>query len=465
MKLRKIYFLVLGVLLSACVADRDNEGVTPDGESVGTPSLKCSTMAADPLATPSPDNTALTVAWTNGNISGHTVLALSPDKNFQNSYTESFDLAVKERQFTFRELNDIIMSRLGMEAGIQAPLYIQVSALVGEAVAMSNVATVLVTPGTVINPAALSCSTSEAVLTSSTPDRLALSLSWTKNGSGVSNSIEMATTQEFYMPYSEKVGDGVHDRQYTYGRLNDILVNSLGMTPGEQGHLYIRIVSSYATAAAASNVVTVAVTPEAEATVADVRKLYMCGITSADPWIFDAEIYLVQYNTYSNSYAGVQYADSQWGYKLYPEFGNWDYAYTRASGDAMSGTLMLGTEGNLYAPPAGNLYLFDVSLGNYTYNLTAVNSVSYTGIGDDWNLHPMSQPDRDKPIYTATVTVTKPTTYRWQIIINQDWNLKFCATNGTLRLYDEGNADEQTANGTYTLTVNLASCTYTLTKQ
>ena len=458
MKLKNL--LVLATFAAALASCSLN--IEPDDSAVGAPQLRVSSLSTDPAAAPALDNIALTVTWSNETAGAANILEISPVTTFDKVYSENFAPGIEKREFTFRELNDILMGQLGMEAGLESPVYLRIIATLNGSTAYSGTAKVTVTPGTIINPARLSCSTTSVALIESKPDRLAISLSWSKNGAGVENAIEMSSEPEFLEPYSEQVGVGVHDRQYTYGQLNDILCNSLGMKADEAANLYVRIVSSYETAAVKSNTLTIEVTPKASVEQSDVKKLYLCGISAADPWNFDD--YLVQYNSIDNSYGGVHYVESAWGYKLYPEIDNWDYCYTRSSGDAMSGTLMLGNQNsaNMYKPDPGMLYLFDISLGGFKYKLTKVTSASYTGFNDDWSLKKMTQPDPNKPIYTATVTVTKPIKYRWQVVINNDWSLKFCASHGYMLLYDEGDADEEIPNGTYTLTVDLGTCTYTL---
>lgn len=458
-KLSKVFSVVTALLIffGACTLDK---GDGPTG-TLSAPKLSYA-LKNEATASPSPDNTALTLLWSNPTGGGSNIVEMCADSLFKMPYTDNIASGVSSCQFTFRELNDILIGNLGLKEGVQTQFFIRVAFVLGNATAYSNICAVTVTPGSILLPAELTCSTTEVILTKTTPERLAFSLSWTKNGAGVKNAVEFSTESNFLMPYSETIPDDSHDRQYTYGRLNKILCDSLGMESGVDATLYIRIVSSFATTAAYSNTIAIAVTPNASSPDTNVKKLYVCGISAADPWNF--EDYLVQYNASTNSYAAIHYVQSQWGYKLYPELDNWDYCYTRSTGDAMSGTLMLGngSSANMYKPEPGRLYLFDVSLGEYTYRLTPVSVVSFTGFNDDWNLHSMSQPDSTRPVYTARVTITRPTTYRWQIVVNNDWNLKFCASNGYLFLYDEGDAEDTIPNGTYTLTVNLATCTYTL---
>lgn len=451
----KIKYLALLLLaLTACTAERTGEDV------MKTPRL--SVRSVESSEAPSAESTALTLQWEADN-SLEINVEFSPIASFEGPaiYTQKMPSGAGELQLTYRELNDILLGALGMEAGIEAPLYIRLIAQSGALTAVSNTAKVAVTPGALFSAPMLTCSTAELLLVKNYPERLAMSLSWTKNGAEVENAIEFSTNQDFLLPYTERVDSGIHDRQYTYGELNSILCDSLMMEADVAAPLYIRIVSSFETAAAYSNTVTINVTPNATAPYTGPEKLYVAGASAADPWNFDD--YLLQYNASTMSYGGVLNVDSKWGYKFYPQIDNWDYCYTRSSGDAMSGKLMLGSQssGNVPAPTPG-VYLFDVSLGNFTYQLVKVESAYYTGFNDSWSLQKMTQSADNPTVYTATVTITKPTPYRWQVVINGEWAYKLCASNGHLLLYDEGNADEEIANGTYKLTVNLAEGTYTL---
>ena len=136
-----------------------------------------------------------------------------------------------------------------------------------------------------------------------------------------------------------------------------------------------------------------------------------------------------------------------------------------AGGNGYEGSLQVGGEGNIYAPDAG-LYLFDISLSNMTYRLTSVTKVSYTGLNDDWNLYEMTATDTPC-VYTAQVTKSANTPWGVKIVLNDNWDLYFGGngTPGELALYRDGfEGDNDLANGTYTLTVDLAKGTYSYSK-
>ena len=455
------FALIAVVAISSCTdtfSRNDLSVISP----ADAPRLKVA-AAGELSSRPSSDDIALTISWSNGSQGLSYSIEMSADKSFGSLvsfYSEQLPVTAEKRQYTYHELNDILLEPLGMLSGVKSTLYIRIAAKNKSTEVFSNTVAVTVTPGAVISAPALTCSTKRIVLTSSSPDRLALSLSWTKNGSGVENTIEMCTDRLFLQPYSESVADGIHDMQYTYGRLNDILINSLGMKSDQPDSLFVRVVSSFASVAVASNIAAVAVTPDASDMDMEAIKLYVCGTTQSEDWTFDR--YLVQYDSSTDSYAGAHYIDSRWGYRFYPYAGNWDYCYSYASGTALGGSLRQFGSANVPKPTPG-LYFMNVSLGNFNYSLTEITSVTFTGFNDDWTLTPMVQDAQNPTVFTGKVNVTKPNPYRWQIVINNDWNTKLCANRGLLLLYDEGPATEEIPFGAYNLTVDLGTCTYTLT--
>ena len=191
-------------------------------------------------------------------------------------------------------------------------------------------------------------------------------------------------------------------------------------------------------------------------------RLYLSGVYG--DWTFDWYVNL--YNEDELCYGAVLPVNSEWGYRIYKEIDGWDDYYTMvAGGNGYEGSLQVGGEGNIYAPDAG-LYLFDISLSNMTYRLTSVTKVSYTGLNDDWNLYEMTATDTPC-VYTAQVTKSANTPWGVKIVLNDNWDLYFGGngTPGELALYRDGfEGDNDLANGTYTLTVDLAKGTYSYSK-
>jgi hypothetical protein len=177
-------------------------------------------------------------------------------------------------------------------------------------------------------------------------------------------------------------------------------------------------------------------------------------------WNFDQSLPLIDEDNLA--YAGVCNINSQWGYRFYPEKDSWSGAYGLDSGDEYSGTLVQA-DNNITAPGAG-VYLVEVSLSALTYSLTAVESVSITGIGDDWNLYPL-QATSEAGVYTIGYEVTANTPWGFQIILNGDWGKKFGGTLDKM-LYQGGNIalDDSYIGSTWTFTVDLCKGTISITK-
>ncbi len=188
--------------------------------------------------------------------------------------------------------------------------------------------------------------------------------------------------------------------------------------------------------------------------------LYMSGIDdgiNGGNWTFDN--YLTLYNADERSYAGAVNVNSLWGYQFYTEKDNWSSNYTMAGGDAASGSLKEGGSDNIAAPEAG-LYVMNVSLSKLTYILTKVETVSYSGLNDDWGVYAMTATETPG-IYTADVQKTAPTPWGVKILINGSWEVCFGGGDGVLRYGHDGfKGDDDFANGTLVLTVDLCKGTY-----
>jgi hypothetical protein len=178
-------------------------------------------------------------------------------------------------------------------------------------------------------------------------------------------------------------------------------------------------------------------------------------------WNFDQWIPLT--NEDDLTYAGVCQINSLWGYRLYPEKDNWDGAYGCDWGDAAAGGLVQGTENNIPGADPG-LYLLEASLSAMTYQTTAVESVSITGIGDNWDLLPLQATD-EAGVYTIDLEVTASTPWGYQIILNGNWDMKFGGTADQL-IYKGDNIalDDSYIGSTWTFTVNLCKGTITISE-
>lgn len=186
--------------------------------------------------------------------------------------------------------------------------------------------------------------------------------------------------------------------------------------------------------------------------------IYLSGIQPT--WDFNS--YLKLYNEDYLNYGGAHMVDSQWGYKIYKEADDWNNFWSMVDGGtAFSGNLEYCGGNNIAAPDAG-FYLFDVNLSGLTYTVTPITKVSYTGINDDWTLREMTATGTPGE-YTVQFEKTANTPWGVKIILNDDWGLYFGGNGqaGELVLYHDGfEGDNDLANGTHTLTVNLSTGTY-----
>ena len=108
--------------------------------------------------------------------------------------------------------------------------------------------------------------------------------------------------------------------------------------------------------------------PEAE------PRLYFSGVINWDGF----DDYISLYDEGSLSYGGAHWIDSEWGYRAYPQ-ADWTTAYKAAEGASpLSGSLILAeSDGNIPAPEKG-LYVMDFNMKELTYQLTKVETVTFT---------------------------------------------------------------------------------------
>lgn len=194
--------------------------------------------------------------------------------------------------------------------------------------------------------------------------------------------------------------------------------------------------------------------------------LYLTGISEGEnSWDFTK--FLRLYNETTLTYAGFAPVNSAWGYNV--SFANdWSGMMGLDEGTAEAGSIIAKDAThttNIPAPEAGStgLAFFDFCMSALTYNTLPVNSVSYTGFNDDWNITPLAATSTEG-VFTAEVTITATTSYGAQILINDNWEYKFGGTDGVLKRLggEAGNIEFTETSGTYTLTVDLINSTYTI---
>lgn len=196
--------------------------------------------------------------------------------------------------------------------------------------------------------------------------------------------------------------------------------------------------------------------PEAE------PRLYFSGVINWDGF----DDYISLYDEGTLSYGGAHWVDSEWGYRAYPQ-PDWATAYKAAEGATpLSGSLILAeSDGNIPAPEKG-LYVMDFNMKELTYQLTKVETVTFTGLNDDWSEHRMVQSVDNPEVFTAEFVKEKETPWGVKVLINNDWSLFFGGGNGSLILghsdatsgFDGDNA--LTVGETYILRVDLGTQTY-----
>jgi hypothetical protein len=194
-------------------------------------------------------------------------------------------------------------------------------------------------------------------------------------------------------------------------------------------------------------------------------RLYFSGIMNWDGF----DDYLSLYDEETLAYGGAHWFDSEWGYRAYTQ-PDWAVAYKAGDGaTATAGSLKpASTEGNIPAPERG-LYVMDFRLKTLTYQLTKVETVTFTGLNDDWSEHPMVQSSDNPEVFSAEFVKEKVTPWGVKILINHDWGLFFGGGDGKLRL---GHSDATTGfdgdntlsvGHSYILTVDLGTQTYSYT--
>ncbi len=193
-------------------------------------------------------------------------------------------------------------------------------------------------------------------------------------------------------------------------------------------------------------------------------RLYFSGVVNWDGF----DDYISLYDEANLCYGGAHWVNSEWGYRAYPE-PDWSVSYKGGeNATGLSGNLVLaesGNDGNIPAPESG-LYVMDFNMKDLSYLLTKVETVSFTGLNDDWTEHAMQQSADNPEVFTAEFVKEKETPWGVKVLINGDWGLFFGGSDGNLRLghsdavtgFDGDNS--LTIGETYVLTVDLGNQTY-----
>lgn len=195
------------------------------------------------------------------------------------------------------------------------------------------------------------------------------------------------------------------------------------------------------------------------------QKLYVLG--NDDTWNYDQ--YLTLYDEENLCYAAAVNFNCSWGYYFSKEYQGWDHVNQDPNTSEWKLTLDGTDDTNIQAPGKG-LYVTIASLGwmSYWYGMNEpITSVSCTGFNDNWDLTEMTADPNHVGVYTARIKATADTPWGVQVLMNGSWDYMFGTyKDGSLRWSkkEDGNPKGWEVGKTYTFTVDLCKCTYTLTE-
>lgn len=195
--------------------------------------------------------------------------------------------------------------------------------------------------------------------------------------------------------------------------------------------------------------------------------LYVLG--NDETWEYDQWLTLYDEDNLCYAAAVNFYCPNGYGYYFSKEFNDWIKINQDPSTEERKLFVGGGDENNIPAPGVG-LYVTIASLGwmSYWYGMDdPITSVACAGFNDSWDLIAMTA-DPDVPgVYSATVTATADTPWGVQILLNGSWDYFFGThLDGSLRWSTKENGAPVgwEIGKTYTFTVDLCKCTYSLTE-
>jgi len=193
--------------------------------------------------------------------------------------------------------------------------------------------------------------------------------------------------------------------------------------------------------------------------------LYVLG--NDDTWNYDQ--YLTLYDEDNLCYAAAVNFNCSWGYYFSKEYQGWDHINQDPSTSEWK-LILDGTDDNNIQAPGKGLYVTIASLGwmSYWYGMSdPITSVSCTGFNDNWDLIEMTADPDHVGVYTAQITATADTPWGVQVLMNGSWEYMFGTyKDGSLRWSkkEDGAPKGWEIGKTYTFTVDLCKCTYSLTE-
>jgi len=183
--------------------------------------------------------------------------------------------------------------------------------------------------------------------------------------------------------------------------------------------------------------------------------LYLPGIDDvvSGSWTFNNYLKLISKD--DQTYAGAAYISSKWGYEMSPTSGDWENYYKMG---ATEGSLLFKSSTSITAPTAG-LYLIQADLKKLTYSHTAITSLSYAGLNDNWAMTPMNTTTVNG-VYSSSVTITKTAPYGCKLYMNNSWDYFYGGSNGVLGYKTDGFTDDAIIGaGTYDLIADIRNAT------
>jgi len=180
--------------------------------------------------------------------------------------------------------------------------------------------------------------------------------------------------------------------------------------------------------------------------------LYLPGIDDGLPggsWTFNNYLKLVSED--DSTFAGAVNVNSLWGYQMGLIKDDWENVYKMGS---TAGTLAFKGASNI-TPPTAGLYLIQADLKNLTYSHTAITSLSYAGLNDNWTLAAMDA-SVVPGVYTSTVNIASVSPWGCKLYLNGGWDYFYGGANGVLQFGGPGIVDDATIGvGTYDLVANI----------
>lgn len=263
----------------------------------------------------------------------------------------------------------------------------------------------------------LTSSTSKIVLSQKQESNTVLTLSWTPgNNEGTNKAIDYVVQidkkgNNFTAPVEIELGKAIYKSQFQVSNFNDLLLNSLLLTAGEEVTLEFRVVSQTKDATVEpdfSNVIEVMVTPYEPVFVPE--NLYLVGDATPNGWNAGAATPMIRNNN-DHSVFTWQGTLNAGEFKFLTILDNWIPSYQKGAND---NTLVLRTDfgqpDDKFAIASKGSYTVTVDLIALTISIEALESSPYNElwiVGDatpkGWNIDgadPMKQNPSDPFVFS-----------------------------------------------------------------